>query len=99
MYASYFKSDVVYRLWDQIIYNLSVGDKTDRKRGLGWLLAPAANILKTRQKKILRAKTAEEVLLLNRQAFTTNNDNPDLMIERIKLFNDWAFVEEESEKD
>ena len=98
MYASYFKSDVVYRIWDQIIYFLSMGDKTDRKRGLWWLLAPAANILKASGKKILKAKSAEEVVLLNRQAFSTNNDNPDLMIERIKVFNEYAFVETVNEK-
>lgn len=64
MYASFFKSDVVYRLWDQIIYNLSLGDKIERKRGLWWLLSPAYIILDSRKNRLIQAKSADEIIKL-----------------------------------
>ena len=64
MYSSFFKSDVVYRLWDQIIYNLSLGDKIERKRGLWWLLSPAYIILDSRKNRLVQAKSADEIIKL-----------------------------------
>lgn len=68
MYSSHFKSDIVYRLWDQIFYHLA-RIKSERKRGLWWLLAPAAEIICKRQDQILQANSAEEVLNWNQKGY------------------------------
>lgn len=96
MYSSYFKSDVVFRLWDQIIYNLCLDDKSERKRGLWWLLSPAFIVLRSREKQILAARSANEIINLYEQGGVINYD-PDWFVERIRKFTEQAFVEVEKE--
>ena len=45
-YANYFSSEVVLRLWDLIIFNLSNKDYADRKRAIWFVLAPAFLIIR-----------------------------------------------------
>ena len=47
-YAHYFSTDVVLRLWDLIIFNLSNKDKFEKKRALWYFMAPAYWILRER---------------------------------------------------
>jgi hypothetical protein len=58
-YANYFSSDVVIRLWDLIVFNLSNKYKVAKKRALWYFMAPAYWILRERQEDILRAFTVE----------------------------------------
>jgi hypothetical protein len=45
-YATFFSSEVVLRLWDLIIFNMSNKDKADRRRAVWHILAPAYLILR-----------------------------------------------------
>lgn len=45
-YANFFSSEVVLRLWDLIIFNLSNKDKSAKKRALWYFMAPAYWILR-----------------------------------------------------
>jgi Rab-GTPase-TBC domain len=47
-YAHYFASDVVLRLWDLIIFNISNKDRFEKKRALWYFMAPAFWILRER---------------------------------------------------
>lgn len=52
-YSCYFSSEVVLRLWDLIIFNLSNKDKNERKRAVWHILAPAYILLREKQEEIL----------------------------------------------
>jgi hypothetical protein len=56
-YSHFFSSDVVLRLWDLIIFNMSTDNKVERKRALWHFLAPAYIILREKQEEILKAKS------------------------------------------
>jgi hypothetical protein len=40
-YSNIFQSEIVYRLWDIIIFNMSTKNKADRKRALWYIMSPA----------------------------------------------------------
>ena len=54
-YSHFFSSEVVLRLWDLIIFNLSNTDKVAKKRAVWYLMAPAYWIFKEREVLILKA--------------------------------------------
>lgn len=58
-YATYFSSDIVLRLWDLIIFNLSNKDKNERKRAVWHLLAPAYLIFREKKDDIMNAMTIQ----------------------------------------
>lgn len=97
MYSSYFKSDVIYRLWDLIIYHLCLDDKKSRRRGYWWLLSPAFIVLRSREKQIIAAKSANEIINLYQQGGIINYD-PDWFVEKIKKFTEQVFVVVEKEE-
>ena len=55
-YAQFFSSEVVLRIWDLIIFNLSNADKSAKKRALWYFMAPAYLILREKKEEILSAK-------------------------------------------
>ena len=61
-YANYFCSDIVFRLWDVIIFNFCGEDKRLRRRGLWWLLSPAFYVLREKQEEILQARNFTDIL-------------------------------------
>ena len=80
-FAFTFSSDLVLRLWDMIILNLSTNKIEDRRRALWYLLAVPMYMIYINQEFILKAETPNEVknlLIYRTQAF---NYNPDLFIE------------------
>lgn len=56
-YSHFFSSEVVLRLWDLIIFNLSNTDKVAKKRAVWYLMAPAYWIFKEREVLILKANS------------------------------------------
>jgi hypothetical protein len=82
-YAHYFSTEVVLRLWDLIIFNLSNKDKYEKKRALWYFMAPAYWILRERQADIISAKSSQEVhdLFMNGQSITYN---PDWIVNDLK---------------
>jgi hypothetical protein len=82
-YAHYFSTEVVLRLWDLIIFNLSNKDKYEKKRALWYFMAPVYWILRERQADIISAKSSQEVhdLFMNGQSITYN---PDWIVNDLK---------------
>ena len=93
-YADYFTSEVVLRLWDIIIFNFSSSDKTERKRGLWWLLSPAYYVLREKQKNILKAKSCTEIIQEYQSGGALTYD-PDFFVNEIREINKKIFVEGE----
>jgi len=62
LYANYFASDVVLRLWDQIIFHMTTQDKDEKKRGIWFILAPAYLIFLEKKGEIENAKTAGDII-------------------------------------
>lgn len=62
LYATFFSSDIVLRLWDLIIFAFSTLKSTDRKQGLWYILAPAFLVLAKLESLILQAQTCEDVV-------------------------------------
>jgi len=56
-FATAFSSDIVLRLWDMIVFNLSTNQLANRKRGLWYLLATCIYMLQLNQEAILKALT------------------------------------------
>lgn len=53
LYATFFSSDIVLRLWDLIFFAFSTLNKADRKQGLWYILTPAYLVLAKLESLIL----------------------------------------------
>ena len=75
-YSYYFSSEVLYRIWDVMIFAMGTGFKNERKRAIWYLLTPAFYIMQARKIEIANALTAEEVIKAFRNgfAFTYSGD-------------------------
>ena len=57
LYSNFFSSDIVLRLWDLIIFNLTCKDKEERKRAIWYILSPSYLIFKEKRSQIIAALT------------------------------------------
>ena len=53
MYSQVFQSEIVFRLWDIIIFNMSTKHKIDRKRALWYIMSPAYLLFREKQDELL----------------------------------------------
>lgn len=82
-YSHFFSSEVVLRLWDQIIFNFSNNDKVAKKRALWYFMAPAYLILREKKDEIMNANSIQQVIdLYNNGCALTYN--PDWVITELK---------------
>jgi len=59
LYCDFFHSETLLRIWDLMIFYFNT---SEHKRGIWLLLAPAIMIFKMKQKDILQAQSAKEVI-------------------------------------
>lgn len=83
-YADFFSSELVLRLWDIIIFKFSTSTKSERKRGLWYLLAPAFLILREKESVILAAQSCEDIVYAYESGRTIMY-NPDTFAEELDL--------------
>ena len=94
LYSDYFHSDILLRIWDQMIFNFNTSQK---KRGIWMILAPAMLMIAMNSKKISNARTAKDV-------FTAYKDgsavvfNPNKVIDMLNSIIDDIFVLENSQQ-
>ena len=62
LYADFFHSDTVLRIWDLLIFYFNTSDQSSKRRGIWLLLAPALLIISMKQEQMLQAKTAKEII-------------------------------------
>jgi hypothetical protein len=62
LYANFFSTGCVLRLWDLIFLSFSSHDHEKRKQGLWYIMAPAYLIISEVKEKILKANTSREII-------------------------------------
>lgn len=82
-YSNVFQSEVVYRLWDIIIFNMSTKNKIDRKRSLWYIMSPAFLLFRERQEDIMRCTTVSQVIDVYKNAGSITYD-PDWVISELR---------------
>ena len=90
-YAHFFSSDVVLRIWDQIVFGLSNKDKMAKKRALWHFMAPAYLIIREKRDEILNASGIQQAVdIYNNGSSLTFN--PDWVVQELKLIIKDIFV-------
>ena len=92
-YSHTFSSEIVYRIWDIMIFNFCSVNKEDRKRGIWYLLTPAFLMFKERSEAIENATNAVDIVHAIKQA-ATSNLNADVYIKKLQTEIFPLFVEE-----
>lgn len=82
-WANCFSSDLLLRLWDMVVFNLSTNELKNRKRALWYLLAVPIYMIQLNQDSILKSTDPIQLkeLIFNRTA--SLNYNPNLFIDEI----------------
>mmetsp|Transcript_14990 Transcript_14990/g.14567 ORF Transcript_14990/g.14567 Transcript_14990/m.14567 type:complete len:204 (+) Transcript_14990:180-791(+) len=91
LYANMFQSEIVFRIWDVIIFNLSAPNKNDRKRALWYIMCPAFLIFREKQEEIMRCTTVLQIIESFNNAGSVSYD-PDWVINELKAMNKEIFV-------
>ena len=91
-FAYSFSTEIVMRLWDMIVFNLSTNQIENRKRGLWYLISVPLYMIQMNAELILKAQTPNKVkdLLYSRTA--SLNYNPNLFIDELLAIIKRVFV-------
>jgi len=75
-YAYDFCSEILFRIWDMLIFAMGTGHKSERKRALWYVLAPAYYVMQKKSTELVSAQTPQQLRLAYRNGFTITY-NPD----------------------
>lgn len=95
-YADTFSSDIILRLWDMIVFNLSTNTVDNRKRALWYLLAVPLYMLKVNAELILNCLNPLKIIDLLHFRTASINYNPNLFIDELLAIIKQVFVKKET---
>jgi hypothetical protein len=93
LYADFFQSDTLLKIWDNTIFYFMTNDQTSKRRGIWLLMAPALLILALKHEEIENAKSAREVIEIYNEGCGIEY-NPNKIISDLTALIDDIFVME-----
>eukprot|EP00347_Sterkiella_histriomuscorum_P017570 403348829 len=96
LFTSDFSSDIILRLWDMVVFNLSTNTVDNRKRALWYLLAVPLYMIQANMEGILKSSDPKQIksLLINRTS--SINYNPNLFIDELLTIIKQVFVKKDT---
>ena len=95
-FTNSFSSEIVLRLWDMIVFNLSTNSQDLRKRALWYLLAVPLYMVQVNLDAIMKSQNPIQVRVLLTDKTAAFNYNPNLFIDELLLIIRQVFVIKET---
>lgn len=91
LYSDYFFSEALLRIWDMLIFYFNSTQQENKGRAVWLILAPSLLIIGQQRERILKARSAEEVMVIYRDGCGSEY-NPNEIINQLNYIIDSVFT-------